>query len=80
MHLQAADVVLPQNGEQPVVGVLAHAPLHVIAGRRPRGVIEKAKQHQRVGGIAVMKVAGRQAQAERDAFQQLWPRRVTAAM
>ena len=52
LHLQAADIVLPQQREQAVVGVLTNAPAHIQPAGTARRVLEDAKQHQRVGRVA----------------------------
>ena len=55
-HLQAAVVVLGEQGEQAVVGVLADSP--VVAVRRRRRVVEDPEQHRRVGRVPVGEVVG----------------------
>ena len=67
-HLQAADIVLPQQREQPVVGVFADAVQRVHALRhRPARVQEDAEQDQRVGSGVAREVVRRQAERQRDA-------------
>ena len=57
--------VLCEQCEQPVVGVLADAPLvgGPVAGR----VVEDPEQHGRIGGQVLGEPGGREAEAERDA-------------
>src|SRR5262245_36940916 len=51
--LQAADVVLEEDRQQTIVGMLADAPTTGIARRR---IVEDAEECQRLGGIAVREV------------------------
>jgi hypothetical protein len=76
LHLQAADVVLQQHRQEPVVAVLADAPARVGSRRhRPRRVVEEAKQDQRVRGVAAREVVARQIETERDALHEPMPER-----
>ena len=65
--LQAAAVVLGEQGQQPVVGVLADAP--AAETRRGRRVAEDPEQDGRVRGVPVGEVPSVQAQAQRDPGQ-----------
>ncbi len=57
MNLQAAHGVLPRQREQAVVRVLAHAVTHIqTGGHGTAGVVEDAKQHQRIGCVATGEV------------------------
>jgi small GTP-binding protein len=47
-HLEPTGRVLPQHRDEPVVGVLADAPLRGVGGERR--VVEDAEEHDRVGG------------------------------
>ena len=48
LHLQSPDVVLLQDGEHAVVGVLADAPFRPRGGRLARRIVEDAEKDQRV--------------------------------
>ena len=74
LDLQTACIVLPEDRQQAVVGVLAHAPRRVRGppGRR-EGIIENAKQHQRLAGVAIGEVARIQSQPERQTAHQVVP-------
>ena len=61
--LQAAAVILGEQGHQPVVGVLAHPPVPGL--RRRRRVVEDPEQDGRVRGVPGGEVPGVQAQAQR---------------
>ena len=50
LHLEAAGVVLQQDRQQAVVGVLADAPDRR-RRRARRRVVEDAEEHERVGGV-----------------------------
>ena len=65
LHLQAAVTVLCEQREQPVVGVLADAPL--VRGLVARRVVEDPEQHGGIGGQVLGEPGGREAEAERDA-------------
>ena len=63
--LKPAAVVLSEQGQQPVVGVLAHPP--AVIGRRR--VVKDPEQDGRVRGVSLGEVPGVEAKAERHAAQ-----------
>ena len=63
--LETAVVVLAQDRQEPVVGVLAHAPLVVVL-TRSRGIGEDPEQDRRIGGQLAREPVGGQAERERD--------------
>ena len=64
-HLQAAVLVLGQQGQEAVVGMFADAPAARFGGR----IAEDAEQHRRTGQENLGEVIGRQAQGQGDPAQ-----------
>ncbi len=62
-HLQAAERVLGQQGQEPVVGVLGHAP--ALDPGRDRRVVERPEQHHRIGGEVLGEPRRRRGRARR---------------
>ena len=69
---KSADVVLPQNREQAVVGMLADAPRHRgVFCRFHIGIVENAKQDERIAGVVLSEVVLVQSQSQRDTGHQV---------
>ena len=67
-HLQSPGIVLPQHRQQPVVGVLADAPRHLV--RRfvaRRWIVEDTEQDERIARVAIGEIRRLEPQTERDA-------------
>ncbi len=65
LHLQAAIVVLRQQGEQAIVRMFANTPPFCGVGRR---IVEDAEQHGGLRGVGPAEVLRIETEAERDAF------------
>ena len=64
-HLQPAELVLGEQRQQPVVGVLADAPLVGVGVVGQRRVVEDPEQHGRVAGEVLLEPVGAAARARR---------------
>ena len=63
VHLQPAAVVLGEQRQQAVVGVLGDAPVRVVAG----WVVEDPEQHRRIGRQVLLEPGRGEPEADRDA-------------
>ena len=69
-NLQTADFILLQQGQESVVGVLAHAKFVFIRAGRRRRIVEDAEKHGRVAGVALEEVVMRKAETDSNSTQQ----------
>ncbi len=79
-NFEAADLVLPQQRQQSVVGVRTHAKFVLIgAGRRGR-IVEDAEEYRRIARVAFEEIIRPEAQTGANSAQQSWPTAVTSSI
>ena len=69
-NLKARDVVLPQQGQQSVVGVLANAKFAFVRAGRGWRIVEDAEEHGRVASVTLEEVVLRKAETNGNPAQQ----------